>query len=71
LWRAGILESETLKNQQINFVQRNRSQVLGNTPNIIQEVKKVTLKQEMEESGESTKNMRRDPRLVLYLLSSI
>jgi hypothetical protein len=54
-----------------NFVERNRSQVLVNTPNIIQEVKKVTLKQEMEESGESTKNMRRDPRLVLYLLSSI
>jgi hypothetical protein len=37
----------------------------------MQEVKEVVLTQEMEESGESTKNMRRDPRLVLYLLSSI
>jgi hypothetical protein len=34
----------------------------------MQEVKEVVLTQEMEESGESTKNIRGDPRRGLYLL---
>ena len=64
-WNTGFRD---LHKSTVNFLQRTGSKSLVNTPNIIQGVKEVILTEEMEESGESTKNIRGDPRRGLYLL---